>query len=465
VATDLSTRTQPLTYADALHLMRRATLHPTHDGAMALVGKSPSDAVRDLLDRGTDPVLPAWASMAPDPNITFSDAARRWPEIQLWWADKLATEPSVRERMVLFWHNHFTSDYITVYYGQFSIRQNALQRSYALGDFAEFSKKMIGDPAMLIFLNGNLSVKGNPNENFAREWFELFSLGIGNYTENDIVEASRAFTGWRISGLNGTYTSQLSDLGAKTIFGQTGSWTYEDVVRITLAQPACARYLATKLLRTFVQYYPTDDDVTALAAEITAKNFVIKPVLQTLLSSELFLDQRVRGALIKAPADLVIGLATSLSYNAMQRDLLISSMAKLNQELFYPPTVEGWKGHHAWITSSTFPSRQRFGENLVNGKATDGTQIKDTTGKAITPDLVALVKKLCVTPNDPVAVVDALTTYLLSVPITSEQRVVLKEILLQSRPDYEWTIDAAFAPTYLRLFMQAVVRMPEFQLM
>lgn len=465
MATDLSPRTQPLTYGDALHLLRRATLHPTHDGAMALVGKTPTEAARELLDRGTDPVLPAWASTPPDPNIMFSDAARRWPEMQQWWVDKLITEPSVRERMVLFWHNHFTSDYITVYYGQFSIRQNALQRTYALGDVAEFSKKMVGDPAMLIFLNGNLSVKGNPNENFAREWFELFSLGVGNYTEHDIVEAARAFTGWRISGLNGTYTPQLSDLGEKTIFGQTGPWTYEDVVRITLAQPACARYLATKLLRTFVQYYPSDEAVTALAAEITAKNFVIKPVLQTLFASELFHDASVRGALIKAPADLVLGLATSLNYTTMQRDLVVSSMAKLNQELFYPPTVEGWKGHHAWITSSTFPSRQRFGENIVNGKTTDGTQIKDTSGKAITPDLVALVKKVCTAPNDPAAVVDALATYLLPVPITTEQRVVLKEILLQSRPDYEWTIDAAFAPTYLRLFLQAVVRMPEFQLM
>lgn len=465
MAKDLSLRTQPLTYVEALHLLRRTTLHPTHDGAQALVGKTPSEAVQALLNSGTDPVLPAWANTAPDPNIVFSDAARRWPEMQQWWVDKLVTEPSIRERMVLFWHNHFTSDYITVYYGQFSIRQNALQRSYALGDFAEFSKKMIGDPAMLIFLNGNLSVKGNPNENFAREWFELFSLGVGNYTENDIIEAARAFTGWRINGLNGTYTAQLSDLGSKTIFGQTGPWTYEDVIRLTLEQPACARYLATKLLRAFVQFYPSEEQIAALAAEIVSKKFVLKPVLQTLFSSELFHDEAVRGALIKAPTDLVIGLATSLNYTTVQRDLLVASMTKLNQELFYPPTVEGWKGHHAWITSSTFPSRQRFGENLVNGKTTDGTQIKDTSNKAITPDLVALVKKLCPTPNDAAAVVDALTVYFLPVAITAEQRVVLKDILLQSRPDYEWTIDAAFAQTYLRLFMQALVRMPEFQLM
>jgi len=465
VAKDLSPRTQPLTYVEALHMLRRATLHATHDGAMALVGKTPTDAARELLDRGTDPILPAWANAAPDPNINFSDAARRWPEMQQWWVDKLVTEPSVRERMVLFWHNHFTSDYITVYYGQFSIRQNALQRAYAMGDFAEFSKKMVGDPAMLIFLNGNLSVKGNPNENFAREWFELFSLGVGNYTELDIIEAARAFTGWRINGLNGSYTAQLSDLGEKTIFGQTGSWTYEDVIRLTLDQPACARFLAAKLLRTFVQFYPSEEQIAALAAEIVAKKFVLKPVLQTLLSSELFLDELVRGALIKGPADLVIGLAAALDYTTMQRDFLITSMTKLNQELFYPPTVEGWKGHHAWITSSTFPSRQRFGENLVNGKSTDGTSIKDTSNKTITPNLVALVNKICTAPNDPAAVVDALTIYFLPVAITAEQRSVLKDILLQSRPDYEWKIDASFAQTYLRLFMQALVRMPEFQLM
>lgn len=465
MANSLSARTQPLSYADALHLLRRATLHPTYDGAMALVGKTPTEAARTLLSRGADPVLPSWANTAPDPNITFADAARLWPEMQQWWASQLLTDVSVRERMVLFWHNHFTSDYITVYYGQFSIRQNALLRTYALGDFAEFAKKIVGDPAMLIFLNGNLSVKGNPNENFAREWFELFSLGVGNYTEHDIVEAARAFTGWRITGLQGTYNAQLSDLSEKTIFGQSGKWTYEDVVTLTLAQPACATYLAKKLLRAFVQYYPDDATIAAVAQEITKNAFTFKPVIETILSSELFYDTTVRGALIKSPADLVIGLATSLNYTTLQRDYVISAMAKINQELFYPPTVEGWKGHHAWITSSTFPSRQRFGENFVSGKMTDGTQIKDTTAKAITPDLQALVRQICATPDDPTAVVSALTTYFLPVSMTAEQLAVLKEILLQSRPDYEWKIDASFAPTYLRLFLQAIVRMPEFQLM
>lgn len=463
-AADLSPRTEPLTYDDALHLLRRATFHPTHTEAKRYEGMTPQAAVQDLMSRTTQAAAPSWADTAPQPGLPFSEYARLWPETQRWWYAHAIGGASLRERMVLFWHNHFTADYINVYYAQYLVRQTQLFRQHALGSFRVLSTLVIGDPAMLIYLNGNQSIKGNPNENFGREWFELFTLGIGNYTERDITEASRAFTGWRVTGLEGRYNAQLSDLGEKTILGQTGPWEYQDVVNITLQQPACARFLARKIFRTFVEQHPTDASIDALASVINTENYDIGAVLQRLLTSNAFYDPAIRGAIIKAPADLVIGSAATLGMLAVQSTAMLQAMTALGQEIYYPPTVEGWKGWHTWITSSTFPLRQRFGENLVAGRNATGQVLKDEQGRDVSTDVVAFAKSIT-DATDPRKIVAAACSLLLPVPTTLEQRNVLLEILLAGTPDYEWDIDAPGAVVRVRGLLQAIVRMPEYQLM
>lgn len=460
---DLSERISPLTYDEALHLLRRTTFSPTHAEATRLTGMTPRAAVADLRAKGQEPTPPAWANEAPDPGMAFADAAKRWPEMQRWWAAHVLEVGSFRDKMTLFWHNVFTSDYITAYYAQYNIKQHYLLRSGAFGPFGNLAYNIVGDPAMLRYLNGEQSIKGNPNENFAREFFELFTLGVGNYTEADIVDAARAFTGWRVSGLNGVFNEGLHDTSEKTILGQTGRWNAQDVVRITLEQPACARWVARLLYRQFIDAYPSEESVQQIADVVLAKNYSISDVLDVMLASKAFYDPTIRGALIKSPADMIMSFMRVYGLSSIAPDYVIAQMTRLTQEPFYPPTVQGWTGHHAWITSTSFPLRQRVIENAVVGRSTDGTALKDRSGATLVADPVAFAKQLPDPSNARAVVADTLKL-LIAVPTTTEQQEFLLDVLLSGLDESYWNIDDPSAVTRLRGFLQTVVRMPEFQL-
>ena len=459
---DLSPRTAALSIDDALHLVRRATFHPNWQLANGLVGKTPVEAMVQLMGLNPAIPLPDWADDPPQ-FPTFADAARLWPELQSWWIGHCLANTSMRERVMGMWHNHFTSDYITVYYGMWMTTQSTLMRNNVYS-FRDIALGIVGDPAMLTYLNGNLSIKGNPNENFGREWFELFALGIGNYTENDIVEAARAFTGWSISNLSGVYNRQLADLNEKTILGQTGNWEYTDVVRITLEQPACARFIAKKILKTFVEYYPTDETVEQVAVLIRTNNYNLQPVFAQLFSSVYFYSTPLRGALIKSPMELVLGLAAVVGAQALDPTYAIAMMSNLQQVPFYPQNVEGWKGHRLWINSTLFPTRQRFAESFVDGReAGSPNKLRNSSGTPITIDLVAVAKQLP-DNNDAVKLVENMTKLLLPISTSAEQRAVLLDIMMAGAPAYTWDIDSGTSASRLKLLMQSIVRMPEFQL-
>lgn len=460
---NLQVRTTPLTIDDALHLLRRATFHPTYQAAKALVGLSPSEAVTKLLAASVPPLadLP-WAQTAPNLQ-DFAANARLWPEMQQWWMSRVLTVPHVQEKLVSLWHNVFTSDYLNVYIAQWLLNQHKLIRNNAT-NYAALAEKIVGDPAMLRYLNGELSVKGRPNENFAREWFELFTLGIGNYTEMDIHDAARAFTGWRINGVQGTYSKQLADTGTKTILGKTGNWDWQDVVRITLESDACARYVAKRIVKQFVEFYPADETVSQVQKIVRSANYDMTAILQALLSSEYFYSSSVRGALIKSPAELVVGLAASIGALRIQPAYCVSVMTKLTQEPFYPPTVEGWKGHHAWITSSTFPQRQRFAEAFIDGRqAGSSAKMLDADGKSYAPDVIAMIRQIP-DADDAKKLVAHVASLMLAVPVTQKQLDVLLEIMLAGAQVYEWNIDSPSAPQRIKFLLQAIVRMPEYQL-
>jgi uncharacterized protein (DUF1800 family) len=458
---DLSPRESALTLGDAYHLVRRATFHPNHLLASSFVGKGAEGAVAELMALDPPIQLPTWAN--DPPALTQETGPPLWSQLQNWWIGHCAQAPSMREVIVAMWHNHFTSDYITVYASQWMVKQSILLRNERY-NFRALGEKIVGDPAMLRYLNGNQSVKGNPNENFAREWFELFSLGVGNYTEADIVDAARAFTGWRITGANAEYSRQLADLGPKTILGETGNWEYPDVIRITLEQEACRRFIAAKVIRTFVEHYPSDAAIDAVADLIQAQNFDLRPVIKTLLSSKYFFDESRRGALIKSPMQLVLGLAATVGQTNVEPAFHVQAMTQLTQAPFYPPTVEGWKGHHAWISSTTFPNRQRYGESFIDGRvAGAATKITDRTGQPISVDLVSVVRAL---PDhtDAEAVVSRVCELLLPVTTSQEQRDILLDVMMAGLPASYWNIDESTAGSRLRLLFQTIVRMPEFQL-
>ena len=230
---------------------------------------------------------------------------------QLWWLDRMIATPApLQEKMTLFWHGHFTTAAIAKGVTPAEIlAQNALFRAFALGNARELTQRVAVDPAMLKYLDNLHNEAAHPNENFARELMELYTLGIGNYTERDVREAARAWTGLRVRRLTDEVfvNPRLHDDGSKTFLGQTGNFGGADVVNVIFGQPATARFLATKLLGFFVYDDPEPELVTAVATLLRAHDFEIAPVLATLFSSNVFYSQRAYRALVKSPVDFVVG--------------------------------------------------------------------------------------------------------------------------------------------------------------
>jgi len=289
-------------------------------------------------------------------------------DLKAWWLYRMrySANPLV-ERMTLLWHDHFATSNAKVNSVVHMSAQNDSFRRYALGSFRELLHEMTRDVAMLIWLDGNANRKRHPNENFAREVMELFSLGIGNYTENDIQEAARAFSGWHVRDDRFWFNSLQHDNEQKTVFGRTANLNGDDVIELCLEQPACPRFLAGNLLRSFVIPDPGAEFVDRLADRIRTHDFEMRPVLAELLRSQAFFDESSRHALIKSPIDLVIGAQRTLD---VRPDLngTADVLRRLGQDLFEPPTVKGWDGGRDWISTTTMLLRMNFATEFVSGE-------------------------------------------------------------------------------------------------
>jgi uncharacterized protein (DUF1800 family) len=290
--------------------------------------------------------------------------------MQTWWLERMIASPApLQEKMTLFWHGHFTSSPEKGTTAQELLMQNLLFREYSLGNVRDLTLHVSQDPAMLRYLDNNVNVKAHPNENYARELMELFTLGIGNYTEQDIRESARAFTGWsfqRAPDGTGTFfdNQRTHDGGSKTFLGQTGNYTGADIINIIFQQPAAARLFATKLLAFFVYQDPEPQLVDQVAALLRKNNFEMRPVMSALLRSNVFFSDRAYRALVKSPVEFVVG--THQLFGVPQVALIeLGTLRQMGQTLFYPPNVKGWDGGAAWLSSQTILTR----ENFANGVA------------------------------------------------------------------------------------------------
>jgi uncharacterized protein (DUF1800 family) len=315
---------------------------------------------------------------------------------QLWWLDRMIATPApLQEKMTLFWHGHFTSSWEKGTTTQALIDQNQLFRRNALGNIRDLTLAVSTDVAMLRYLDNTQNVKAHPNENYARELMELFTLGIGNYSEDDVRESARAFTGWSIDRRSGTavFLPQRHDDGSKTFLGKTGTFDGAAIVAIIFAQPACARWFATKLLRFFVYDDPEPGLVDAVAGELRAKNFELAPVMSTLLRSNVFYSQRAYRALVKSPAEFVVG-AYQLYSIPNAKPIALQAMRRMGQVLFYPPNVKGWDGGAAWLNSQTLLTRENFASGLVNqmdGESWLGTAMSSMQPRTVAGDLTQTI--------------------------------------------------------------------------
>jgi uncharacterized protein (DUF1800 family) len=289
-------------------------------------------------------------------------------ELRNWWVDEmLATDQPLVERMVLFWHNHFTSSMLKVRYAPALFRQNTLFRQEALGNFATLLKSVARDPAMLIYLDGMRNVARQPNENFARELLELFTLGEGRYSEADIKAAARAFTGWTVDRETGQFVERPAqhDAGEKTFLGQTGRFGGDEIIAILLKHPRTAETIVEKMWREFVSLRPDPAEIKRLASSFRAGGYQIKPLLRALLLSQAFRDTANRGGLIKSPVELIVGTVHVLGLPVPEKTQLIRMMQGLGQVPFDPPNVKGWPGGESWITTHTLLLRQQFLRRIV----------------------------------------------------------------------------------------------------
>lgn len=365
-----------LTVEDARHLLARTGFAADPAAIARLLPLSRDAAVAAILagaDRHAITAPPDWVEgwqPPPKPMHALDESERRLLRqerreqaiaLKAWWyQEMIATPTPLTEVMTLFWHNHFTSGLRKVKAPALLYRQNQLLRRHALGNFATLLRDIARDPAMLIYLDGAKSHREAPNENFARELLELFTLGEGHYTEADIKAAARAFTGWSVDRRTGRFTLRAAwhDSGMKRFLGHDGRFDGDDIIDIVLRHPRTAEHLTAKLWRRFVSDAPPPDAVKRIAEVFRASGYEIKPLMAALLTTPAFWDRDTRGRLIKSPVELMVGIIRQFDVPVDRPVQLVHAGRRLGQDLFDPPSVKGWPGGTAWITTETILQRE-----------------------------------------------------------------------------------------------------------
>ncbi|MBV9543752.1 MAG: DUF1800 domain-containing protein, partial [Chloroflexi bacterium] len=288
---------------------------------------------------------------------------------KFWWLNKmLYTRRPLQEKLALFWHTHFATANSKVAHPLLMLQQIQLFRDAGLGSFETLLQKVTRDPAMLIWLDNRANRKGAPNENYAREVQELFTLGIGNYTEQDVHEAARAFTGYTLDrNSQFVFNRNQHDDGEKTYLGQTGNLDADDVLGIMVRQPACARFITTRLFTYFVYDNPDSSTIDRLANTFVSTNFDVRSVLRDIFTGPEFLSRQAFHGQVKQPADLVVGSLKALNVQNVGPDAT-QSLRRMGQDLLNPPDVSGWKGGAAWINATTLFERFNWGLRLATGR-------------------------------------------------------------------------------------------------
>lgn len=394
-----------ITYDEAAHLMRRMAFGGSPEEIDNLVSMGREGAVDHLLDyqnidnKSLDDLLASSFSLSdPRDNTKFNEG-----EIRRWWFTRIVhSRRQFEEKMTLFWHNHFATALSKVQ-DPLMFLQNLTLRTYALDRFDVLLLNVAQDPAMLIWLDGITNVSGNPNENWARELQELFTMGINdvvtgepNYSENDVKEVARAFTGWKFRGPSRTDPNQLNyqffvnaiehDNTSKTVYSQTANYTGDDIITIVSARKATGRFLVKKLFDFFV--YPLSSSaadkatIENFADAYLNKNHSIKELVRAIFISEEFFSLRARFALVKSPVELVVsairmlgGQYNSGSINGGDRrqtsNVLAANTRQMGQDLFNPPDVAGWDLNLGWVNTANMLNRFNYANTLTTNRRTD----------------------------------------------------------------------------------------------
>jgi uncharacterized protein (DUF1800 family) len=432
--------TQPFDRRAAAHLFRRAGFAANFAELDAAVKAGPQAAVKGL-----------FAALAAHPKFTEemdrmlqAVLAGNDPEsLASWWLYRMRHTPApLLEKTTFFWHGHFATSATKVREARLMLRQNELLRQNALGSFPKMVQGISRDPAMLLYLDSATNRKTHPNENFAREVMELFCLGVGNYTEKDIQELARCFTGWEIQHGEFKFNRYQHDYGSKTMFGRSGKWDGDEGVTEILKQPAAAEFLCTKLVRYFVadELELSDDLLAPLARQMRESDYTSGPVIQTILASRLFFSPAMRGAKVRSPVEVGVGLLRSLDA-AANMNSLVDHLRAMGQLPLYPPNVKGWNGGREWINASTILARANRVRQLLDttGVEFGGGPLEAYLRRFDLSDNRAIVAGLCelLLPIDPPAEVQQQLVAALAAPGASrEQRLRHCVHTLAAQPEF-----------------------------
>jgi uncharacterized protein (DUF1800 family) len=317
-------------------------------------------AVEGLMTGINDLSLQSKKQLTPDQRRQMRTASRQQiRNLNLAWMDEMVnSEQQLREKMSLFWHGHFASRNINILYQQQLLH---VIRKNALGSFGDLLQEVSKSAAIINFLNNNQNRKDHPNENFAREVMELFTLGRGNYSETDIREAARAFTGWG-TNLQGDFVFRKfqHDDGQKTVFGKKGNYNGDEVLQLLLEKKQTAVFITRKIYRFFVNETVDEQRVLLLAEKFFQSNYDISALMRAIFSSDWFYDAKNIGCRIKSPVELLAGIQRVLPMKVENKAVFLLMQNLMGQLLFYPPNVAGWPGGKSWIDSSSLMLRLRI---------------------------------------------------------------------------------------------------------
>jgi len=489
--TGLEPYTGEWTLREAKHLANRTLFGSSYETSNYTLNQGLNLAVEELLSAYDMPSPPV--NTLANANVEIGET---WVDAHITIIDQVTTraislgawntglmlnqEFSIREKMTLFWHNHFAVQIDAVEDPRYFYKYITLVRENALGNFRELCKAVTKDPAMLRYLNGNQNFNIAPNENFARELFELYTIGKGplagpgdytNYTEEDIAQAAKVLTGWIDLGFGSltpgeliesvyipeahdTSTKQFSQRFNNAQIGPSGDTEYLELLDMIFQQEECAKFISRKLYRFFCHYI-IDDSVEVnmiepMASLLLANDYNIAPVLDALFKSAHFYDAEIVGCQIKNPIDSIFGLMNQFSVNSTAEDVvtqystwtdLAFAVPLLQMDYFNPPSVAGWEAYYQaplyyrkWINAVTLPIRTIIPPALIF----EGLALEN--GETLVIDSLEFINNMP-EPAEVNALITDVTNFLFARPITFAQSVYLKLYLLQGLPDFEWNVE------------------------
>ncbi|HEX5270625.1 MAG TPA: DUF1800 domain-containing protein [Gemmataceae bacterium] len=436
----------------AAHLLRRTGF-----------GAAPAEVAR-AIEQGRDGAINAVFDDGKEQEAHFQDTFRRLSgtfadfgdagQLQAWWCYRmLTTRTPLREKLTLFWHGHFATSYQKVDDLFLMHRQCETLRRLAWGGFRDLVSAISRDPAMLVYLDGESSTKERPNENFARELLELFTLGVGHYAEKDVREAARAFTGWHRDGAKFAFDAKAHDGGPKEVLGRKGNLGGDDVIDALMAHPALPRFIARKLLVFFACPRPPAEVVEGAAEVFRDGRLGVKHFLGVLFRSKFFYSEACRRTRISSPAECVIGACRSLGVRLAAPECR-DHITAMGQELFAPPSVKGWDGERKWVHAGTWAARQAFGRRV--GELASGSEFGPNL------DAFALVPPEV---TDPRKVADLLVERVLEGGLSKKSRAEIAEFLVTGdqgpRPE-DFRADADFRAQKVRETVGLLLSLPEY---